>query len=651
VCGPKLNNGDPKEMFAQNLECFPVYIREQVRTVPLQEVWERVEVLRSDDGYPVCRYRDGFGHCMQINSINPTKQAHEWAESLFLDSFGALFLYGLGFGYALHEVLNRVHPDTIVVVFEQEIHVFIAMLHVFDLRPLFSQHHKCIFFIGDAPVTMKHFSVLLVTEHMYALTTPAVVYAPESKLFKRAYTEIHRRAFELLSQQVFARGNDHIDSLIGLHNMVENASVVLENPYLSTLRSRFQDSPIFIVANGPSLDGNVQQLKRIGHRGLILCCESAIVPLMNHGVVPDAIVVAERTPASYLYHFRDVQYPDTVALLALSVADPRTWRAFSGPKIPIFRNQESNSQWINTILADGEGLSGGINVSHLAFELAVYLGGDPVVFVGQDLAYGPNGATHSAHSRYMTAGKEYIESIQNAPKVYVQSNRGENIATTPSWVDYRKWLEQLIEENFAVTVINATEGGARIEGTKCQDVASVIEEYCTTDLRCTLHQVIDDAKKDLDAFERRCRLKTLMKELNRYVEIYRALKKFASETEAASTYLWKDSDTVTMAHNQPDFQTAYDRNRRALDRFLDPQLHQVFVQLPMLYGHHQMNRLGAIRSFAQLRDAVRIQVHLLHHLALVCDSLMRNFRVCAEKLSIGLASFDELPCQVRGDVE
>ncbi|GAA3330794.1 hypothetical protein GCM10020331_084750 [Ectobacillus funiculus] len=95
----------------------------------------------------------------------------------------------------------------------------------------------------------------------------------------------------------------------------------------------------------------------------------------------------ERIPESYLYHFQDKEYPEDIALLALAVADPRTFASFTGPKIPIFfRSFESTSQWINRIVGNGSGLYAGLNVSHLAYELAVYMGANPIVFfVGQKL--------------------------------------------------------------------------------------------------------------------------------------------------------------------------------------------------------------------------------------------------------------------------
>lgn len=636
---------EQRRRFEENLRRFPPYIREQVEAVSLDEVWERVRVEYSEDGYSYCLYRNGDGW-IQITTANAARETRDWASAIVLETFSSLFLYGTGFGYALSAILSRANPQSVVIVFERDIHLFIAMLHVVDLAPLFQSHGRCIFFVGDVEEMSQHFSVLLMTENLYTITNPSVVFAPETKLFKEEYTRIHQKVFEMLVQQIFARGNDHNDSLLGFHNMIDNASVVVSNPRLSTIQRRFQDVPIFIVANGPSLDHNIAQLKKVRGRGLILCCESAIATLMKNGVSPDAIVVAERNPASYWFHFNDIQYPRNVALLALTLVDPRIWRSFSGPKVPIFRSHESNSQWLSAVLADGDGLPGGINVSHLAFDIAVSLGGDPIVFVGQDLAYGIDGDTHSRDSQYASKGQDYIEGIKTSPVVYVEANHGGSIPSTSSWVDYRKWLEKLIQENKDRIVINATEGGAKIQGTQIRTLEDVIYQYCRVDLSYSLDDIIRAAASAVDSAEGQKRLQILAADLSRYVEIYRALRKVALETMEASIRLWQQYEMNSALSTQADFESIYDHNQRTIDRFLEPKLHQVFLQLPVLYGAHQINRIGAIHTFARLRDAVRVQINTLQHLSMVCDSLVENFRIALANiegdLRVHSASFEQV---------
>ncbi|OXB91663.1 motility associated factor glycosyltransferase family protein [Parageobacillus galactosidasius] len=626
---PPTNLYERNELFQKNLQCFPEYIKQQIRKVDLDEVGKWVDIVYTEEGYPICKYKKD-GKVKHINSRNPWEQAKNWCNQLPLNQMSTLFVYGCGFGYPLIELLKRVHEDTVVVVFEQNLPIFIAMLHYFDLEPIFRAHNKCIFFLGPFEEFSHYFQNLISTYGLLYLTVPSVLFTPSSRLFKKEYLNIQSHVFERLTQQITAFGNDHYDSLLGLHNMIQNAEIVLENPYLSSLKDKFTNVPAFIVANGPSLDQNMHELKRVKGKGLILCCESAIVPLMKNGIKPDAICVLERTPESYLYHFQNKKYPEDITLLALAVADPRTFASFAGPKVPIFRSFESTSEWINRIVGDGSGLYAGLNVSHLAYELAVYMGANPIVFVGQNFAYGLDGLTHSKQSKYTEDVQEYIEKVKSLPIVYVEGNEDSFVPSNPLWVEFRKGLERLIEQTSHVTVINATEGGAKIKGTTCDTLTNVIEKYCKASLPYRLDTLLNESKKNLDISTRKNKIKSLRIELIKYMDIYRALNQLTSERKIiVEQLLEKDKYGAGQELRQE-----FEQNNKHIMKFLHRHVHDQFFQQVIMFGYHQMNELGVINTPEKLRYALQIQMELFDNLCVICKSLIRNFQIAVEKLPL-----------------
>jgi len=84
----------------------------------------------------------------------------------------------------------------------------------------------------------------------------------------------------------------------------------------------------------------------------------------------------------------------------------------------------------------------------------------------------------------------------------------------------------------------------------------------------------------------------------------------------------------------------YEEGRQRIQQFLQPQVHQVFLQQPILYGFHQINRLGALTSRSRLRQALRTQVFLFDLLALTCASLVQNFEIAEDKVSAYLSPLD-----------
>jgi hypothetical protein len=625
------NLSERNELFQKNLQYFPEYIKQQIRKVELREVEKWIEIVYTKEGNPICKYKIN-GKVKHINSINPWEEAKNWCDQLPLHQMSTLFVYGCGFGYPLIELVKRVHKDHFVVVFEHNLLIFVAMLHYFDLEPIFQLHNKCIFFLGPFEEFSLQFQNLISTYGLLYLTVPSVLYTPSSRLFKKEYINIQFQIFNRLTQKIFSYGNDHADSLLGLHNMIQNVEKVLENPYLSSLKDKFANVPAFVVANGPSLDQCLDQLKQVKGNALILCCESAIVPLMKNGIKPDAICVLERIPESYLFHFKGKEYPEDIALLALSVVDPRTFISFAGPKIPIFRSYESTSQWINQMVGDESGLFGGSNVSHLSYELAVYMGANPIVFVGQNFAYSVDGLTHSIQSKYTQDAQDYIKRLQSFPVVYVEGNNGSTVLSNSLWVEFRKGLEHLIEQTPNVTVINTTEGGAKIRGATYDLLTNVIEKYCKKSLPFTLDTLLNKSKLTINKSQRNNKIKNLRNALFKFIDIYRALDQLTLERMAIVGQMLDGSEKQDKNGAMKKLYKEYDKNHNHFMEFCRSPIHNQFFQQVILFGYHQINELGIINTFEKLHHSLLIQLRLLEHLSVICQSLIRNFQIAIEKL-------------------
>lgn len=621
---------DRNSLFLHNTRLLPRSLREQIQRVNLEEVWKRVKIAVSQDGHVICSVQDDE-HLVHINSRHPLQQAQIWSNQLPLHLIGTLFVFGCGFGYPLLQLFEHLHKDSKIIVFEEDIYIFTAMLHYFDFKEIVATN-KFVFFVGKFPDFATEFQEFLMTSNVFYLTAPSVVYTPSSRVFKRGYLDLQHQVFESLLLQIFKFGNNYSDSLRGFHNMIDNTHVVVENPYVSSLKNKFHNTPAFIVANGPSLDKNLHELKKAHGKGLILCCESAIIPLMKNGITPDAIVVAERDPESYLYHFQNTEYPRDIALLALAVADPRTFASFHGPKIPVFRSLESTSMWFSQLLGDGSGLFGGINVSHLAYETAVYLGANPIVFVGLDLAYGNEGVSHSKQSKYADEGQDYIAGLRSFQVVYVEGNDEPLIPSILPWDEYRKELERLIEQNPHITVVNATEGGAKIHGAKTSTLASVIEHHCVDNLPYQLTSLINEEKDQIDAEVRKGKMADLLLELKKYSRIYRALGMLTLRRKTKCERLMDALEQTTILDMEQRLNREYEQNSKDILAFLRPDLHNFFFLQVILHGYHQINEMGAINSTRKILDVLLIQFELFDHLNIICESLVQNFQTAINKL-------------------
>jgi ribosomal protein L7/L12 len=110
------------------------------------------------------------------------------------------------------------------------------------------------------------------------------------------------------------------------------------------------------------------------------------------------------------------------------------------------------------------------------------LGANPIVFIGQDLA--------------LTDGKDHAEGYPHTYNANTLKNRTDNgfdadgyhggrVRTERQLMYYKTWFERRASELTDRLIINATEGGARINGTVQLPFATVCREIQATRLRKT----------------------------------------------------------------------------------------------------------------------------------------------------------------------
>lgn len=629
-----------KEMFQKNLQLLTPWLRESVLQIDETELWDKLQVTYNAEGFPICTYHQE-NTSFQITSERPIQEAERWYQTISGQGSGAIFMYGSGFGYPLFEIFTQKQPHTLVVLFEQDIHLFTAMLHYFDLEPIIKTE-KIVFLIGDSEHFGKAFDQLFFSVVFANCTAPILAFTLSAQRnFKTDYQKIHHYIFSQLGLYVFYIGNDHLDNLIGLHNILANMKEIVENPYLSCLKDKYKDVPAFIIANGPSLDKNIEQLHKIQDKGLIISTESAIIPLLKNKLKPDILTIIERTKYTYSYHFENIEYPEDIALLCLALVDKQVYPAFPGEKIPIFRNMESINQWINKHVGDESALDAGANVSHLALELAVYLGANPIVFVGQDYAYGPSGVTHSKDALYLEEkGKRAREILSAKPIVYVESNEGTMIPSNQLWVDFKQGLERKISTHSHKTILNATEGGAKIKGTKCDQLASVIETYCTKSVPDRVHDLIAASKKKISIKERKAGLEKFIKNVEEYADLFRKLSQEATKGKLSCKEMIRLSQTKDQEQYRAILEETYQKHINIYQRYIVDDLYRCFSQQIIFVYYYLMNRLGFVDTPEKITEIFHIQHDFFNHLNIVCQTVSIHLENSIEALEDVLSGLE-----------
>lgn len=257
-------------------------------------------------------------------------------------------------------------------------------------------------------------------------------------------------------------------------NFLNNLKYLAMSTPVNELKDKYKGVPAVIVSAGPSLSKNIDYLKKGGNR-LVLSGGRTLRTLIEKEIVPNCVAsvdfseVAFKLVDGYLNKF-------DVPLVISDNTNTKILEEHNGNKFFFSANEFLNNIWKTDI----KELFGGGSIAHTLTLLAIHMGCNPIVFIGQDLAYtGDRGHDILAENTWQKLTFENF--YRNNSDIYVEDINGKPVRTSVQLNDYRLSLEKIIKENPNTTFINATEGGANINGATnklFKDVIQGFQEGC-----------------------------------------------------------------------------------------------------------------------------------------------------------------------------
>lgn len=245
----------------------------------------------------------------------------------------------------------------------------------------------------------------------------------------------------------------------------------------------FDKVPAILVAAGPSLDKNVEELKRAKGKAFIIAVDSAIRTLVKHDIMPD--MTATIDPKKWVgYFFEDETILHTPVLMCFD-ANRHIALKHVGKRFYFYTEFPFiNKIWDRYKKSYAKIETAG-SVANDTFSFIRMIGFKNIIMIGQDLAY----TEDKVHSEE-TYGKHISNSVETKKEVYVIKDiYGNDVKTDYAMDIYRRWFENQIILHKELEVIDATEGGARIEGTEIMTLQEAI------DMKCKSGKIIDFTEK------------------------------------------------------------------------------------------------------------------------------------------------------------
>ena len=431
--------------------------------------FNKFNLVKSHDGFGVIEviYNN---ERIRLNSIySPYREAERWVQQFrFYNLNVSVIMFGLANGVFARALLKRLDNNGTALFYEPDLSLFLYSIKNFDMTDIIYDK-RIKLYIQNVNGDEFYFGL---QKYINAIMIPTQIvciypkferfYQHEVKKFKNDIKEKYRLEFVLeyvLSERYKAR----------IINILKNIHFIKESNYSEEFVGKVpSDVPIIIVSSGPSLDKNVKELKKAEGKSVILAVDTAVNYLIYHGIKFDAIVTIDMMlNAEYIKNIKYSKYP----VFSSIGADNEILEYNKGKKIWLMSSEFMSNLYGKYGLKHSEWSMGG-SVSTDAFKLAEKLGTKRIILVGQDLAFG-DGVTH-AGGIVDNDGEYRKEDI-----AYVEGINGHKVKTRSDWLRFLYWFNGEIAKNRDyIEVIDATEGGAKIEGTHVMKLSEAIDRYC-----------------------------------------------------------------------------------------------------------------------------------------------------------------------------
>lgn len=418
-----------------------------------------IEIAIGDDKY-------------RLNSLySPEKEAKRWAAKYEFNSINAsVVMFGIANGVFARAILEKLKDDAVLFLVEPDISLFVYCLMNFDLCDIISDERVDLF-VDTINFENLYFSFLDTITEVMLPNQIVCTYPNLEKVYKEKaehFLSVIKKCYGVQLSLCMDINNAYQTAI---ENTFKNFHFIKDSNYLTEFIGKIPDVvPVIIVSAGPSLDKNIEDLKKAEKKAFIIATDTAVKSLIAHNVHYDIIITKDvRKSDTHLVNEKCYNKP--------IIADIRS-------KNSILETNKGRKIWNNTsnficnlYAKYGLGYTScmlGMSVATDAFTVAELIGAKRIVFIGQDLAY---------DGEYSHAGSVANHRYDNINGIYeIEGIYGDKVKARGDWVDMLQWFEaEIAKVGSDIDVIDATEGGAKIHGTRVMKLSEVIEQYCNTE--------------------------------------------------------------------------------------------------------------------------------------------------------------------------
>lgn len=408
-------------------------------------------------------------------------------------------IFGFGTGEHIKELRKR-YRDNVIIVFEpnENLGDYIA-----DLQWIIDDK-KIQVICCDEPALKDFFDEKIKAYYIHTLKVG--YFANYNAIYETEFINFTNTVRnKLISMQININTRNSYDKR-WFETLIKNLPYIVNGTPAELYRDMYKDKPAVIVSAGPSLDKNIDILKDYMDKMVLITGGRTLKPLMERKIQPALLGAIDPSLESFKIlesSIKDCKAP----LLFYDGTNENIVEAHKGEKIFF-----GNRLLIDKIAEDKiTNYCWGGSVVHALTVFSIVLGCNPIIFIGQDLAY-TNEKYYAESSKHET-----IRDIINKEGMYVEAVGGGTVRTDSVLNTFRLSLEETIEVAPDRVFINATEGGARIKGTVEMSLSQALEVYAANEkigpmekkkynvnMKKNAINVLNDTSKSIEIILKKC---------------------------------------------------------------------------------------------------------------------------------------------------
>lgn len=353
------------------------------------------------------------------NNYGAEVESREIFETLNNNSKGVYVLYGLGFGYLMHEF--AVKSKGVVIVYEPNLEILAATLEIVDFSEEFANNN--VFICSDFEILKK----IYFEKYKYNSDTHIIFLPSYKTLFNKDLMDFSDKLNIVMGTAII--NNNYIKQKLvpAVKSVCGNIDLLVNEEPLDVYSGIYKGKTAIIVSAGPSLDDNIETLKKYRKNVIIFSVGQAAKTLMNNGIKPDFLGLVETGNQMSQIEGLDISNINLIL-------EPLTYRELHETNFKKILSYPSYTSVPNLIWSDFADIdsspyvSSG-TVSYMMLYSAKIMGFENIVLVGQDFAY--------------IDGKCYTkDSCQTNLRYSYDEETGKSVVTVDNFNDFKnKFLE------------------------------------------------------------------------------------------------------------------------------------------------------------------------------------------------------------------